>query len=815
MSNPLFPQQPDISGTEAKLLKSLTVRKTTPFEDREREQSIVQLGQAVPLVFGVYRPPSVAPAGGPVDKPVLPNGSGGVWTAPPLFKAAHKKSAPEEGRFAFIISEGDVRNIRDTDVYFGTTQLFETASLTGVDWDYAYERIPDVFTSGDIVDGYYITRTKTDAFTLTTNDRRTNVITGTRNINNPQELDDSSFTIIESLGNNIRYTRFVLENTVASGTIDGEYSSMNGMRIVPYIYPYTINLRGIDTKTLQFLLGNIGRTYDLAMRSKFRKIWQDSVTFDVYYRRIPRNTSTEAKKSIPWTFHTTVSLAEKERKTVEISHTVAGQWEYLINPIPVRYTGRSLLNLSYRPTSCYSVVDALKDEPYFVKKGVWFEYDPYPLQSGNWRQFPETDNELAHVNRIARVNRAYRRGTRYAVVYDPGNSQKCYEPFTQSEERPKRPDRTAYTNTPYSGDGGWSWKDETVIREFYQRDFVDVYIVNPLEPGRPGLPGTKFTVPQSRLYDDITIGAYAAIITNPPKDYLNQLFIFCRSGLRVKRVLNNYTYGASDNFADLVYYLLQKSANLSDGLIDRASLKRAAKFTNRMGMYFNGALTTTTSLREFINTVAPYFLTRLVLNDGKAGLAPLLPLTDDFNPKTTKLTPEFTVTAADIIPDSYTKNYTPKTQQEPFHAVMTWRKQTPTKISSITTTLVRYKGTPETAVHEEYDMTLFCTTEFHAIYIARYLLAYRKYVSHTLTFTGTQFFANKKPGAFFAVKLQLISGTAEKPQTTTDIEYYLLDSLTENIDGTIEVNATHFPLDTQGRSIITREMLTGEVEVMS
>ncbi|MFM7853692.1 MAG: hypothetical protein ACKO96_17655, partial [Flammeovirgaceae bacterium] len=120
-----------------------------------------------------------------------------------------------------------------------------------------------------------------------------------------------------------------------------------------------------------------------------------------------------------------------------------------------------------------------------------------------------------------------------------------------------------------------------------------------------------------------------------------------------------------DNFADLTYYVLQKSANLSDNLIDRGSLKTAAEFTQKMGLYFNAALTTTTALREFINTVAPYYLLRLVLNDGKAGLAPLLPLADDFTPKTTQLTPEFTVTTAHIIPDSYTKTYTAKTQQDP------------------------------------------------------------------------------------------------------------------------------------------------------
>jgi|GEM_PF-2542686 len=799
-----FPQSPNPSGSATKFFDALTLKKTTPLEEREREQSIVQLGQAVPLVFGVYRTLSTsAPVPG---QPLKPAANGGVWIAPLLFKAAHNANLLESSRLGYIISEGFISNIKIDDVYLGERKLTDCKSLLKTAWGYDYQKLPTIFSGITLKDGYYIKRTVLNVGTISTNDKRNNDVRKNRDVNNPQEYDDSKFVIINSLGKNIKYTKFVLKNNSAVATIDGEYTGLNGMRCIVNPFPWSANAREIAYESKLRILEKISSVFRLA-RKEFNKTWVDSVTYDIYYRETsPTDTANK------WVFYRTISLKQGQTVTVEITHDQAAEYEYMLNPIPVRYASRNLVNLKYKPTACYPFNHIYEDLDHpLIKYGVYF-------QPGNaFPRYYETQeclNELDHIARLDEYSKHYNQGSRYAVVGDVGDPNKCFRPFTieATLEDPSHVFRNL-TNDVYGSDGQFTWNDETLIESLTQLEFIDVKPVTPLMPDRPGLPGTIFGSPTTRLYNNITIGAISATIQNPTKDYLSQLFIFCRNGISVSRRLGGN--GASDNFADLVYYLLTSSTNMDATLIDNPSLVVAAKFTDKMGFYFNGTLATTNDLREFINTVAPFFLLSLVINDGKIGLKPVIPLDAKSNPQIGVVKPNFTVTEKQILPGSFKRNYISAEQQKPFNVVMNWRKQSPTEIGSITTTIVYYPQTPITAPYEQYDMTLFCTSEFHAIYIARYLLAARKYITHTIEFEGTNFFANKTPGNIFKLVLTMTKGSTANPSSTKIINYYMIDSLAESVDGSIGVRATHFPLDASGKSIIVNQMMSAKVGVAS
>jgi len=811
MLNFPFKQTPNPAANTTKFFDILNLKKTTSFDDREREQSIVQLGQAVPLVFGLYRQNNTSP--GDPNKPKREPSGGGVWAAPILFKAAHDKNNIESSRLGYIISEGDIRTILPDDVYFGERKLLTCKSLIDTKWAYAYERLPKIFSDVDIVDGYYIKRTSTTITTISTNDKRGNDVAANRDTANPQELDDSKFIVINSLGKNIKYTKFVLKNKSAVATIDGQYTGLNGMRCISNPFPWSVNSREIAAKTKQEILEEISNTFRLALK-EFNKTWIDAITYDFYYREVS-TTGTENK----WIFDRTILIRHGETVTVEITHAKPANYEYMLNPIPVRYTGRAFINIKYKPTACYPLNKEDELTQPLIKYGVYLKNKP-PGGTGvdpfaYYYKSDECNNEIAFINRLKLASDAYQNGSRYAVIGDIGDPNKCYRPFT-TESTPETPGIVLdeLTNSVYGADGQFTWTDETSLLSLTQLDYIDIKPITPLLPDRPGLPGTIFGSTRDRIYRDVTIGAVSAVVQNPPKDYLSQLFIFCRQGFRVtNRMLGGS--GPSDNVADLIYYLLKATDRIDDSMIDRPSFVRAAKFTNNMGFYFNGALTVTNDLREFINTITPFFLLNLVINDGKISLQPMVPLDPSNNPKTTTVGTNFEVSANNIIPDSYTKTYISAEDRLPFNAVMTWRKQSPTQIGSITTSVVSYPNTSIIAPYEQYDMTQFCTSEYHATYIARYLLAYRKYVTHSIKFTGTKVFANKQPGQIFGLGLTQFHGPTNAQTTSATREYYVVDSLSENIDGTIEVGATHFPMTSDLRSIIVRELLGGVVEVQS
>ncbi len=123
---------------------------------------------------------------------------------------------------------------------------------------------------------------------------------------------------------------------------------------------------------------------------------------------------------------------------------------------------------------------------------------------------------------------------------------------------------------------------------------------------------------------------------------------FIRKGLQVTRLVDSVA-GESDNFVDLVKYLFQTNNRLADDLIDNTALTTAAKFTDANSFFFNGQITKSQNLLDWLQATSVNFLLRLSNSGGKFGLSPRLPYNTDHTIKTTQVTPEFTFTEEHIV----------------------------------------------------------------------------------------------------------------------------------------------------------------------
>ncbi len=242
-----------------------------------------------------------------------------------------------------------------------------------------------------------------------------------------------------------------------------------------------------------------------------------------------------------------------------------------------------------------------------------------------------------------------------------------------------------------------------------------------------------------------TSGSYSELTTlsfeytseqqsNSTADVLKGINLFVRNGLQVTRLVDGVT-GESDNFADLVKYLLTANDRLADDLVDTASLTISAKFADANGFLFNGAITESQNLLDWIQATSKNFLLRLSKIDGKIGLLPQIPYNADFTIKTTKVDVSYTFTEEHIVPDGFEIQYISLEDREPVCFNVEWRQQPESDFGLVRTVAVRYNGEAPNGPFVSIDMSNYCTNEDHAVKIGAFHLARRRYITHHLRLT--------------------------------------------------------------------------------
>ena len=212
---------------------------------------------------------------------------------------------------------------------------------------------------------------------------------------------------------------------------------------------------------------------------------------------------------------------------------------------------------------------------------------------------------------------------------------------------------------------------------------------------------------------------------------VDQLRAWLDSGIEVKQFHPDVfgMTGPSNLLPDLVYYLMtDKTAGigelLSDELLDIDSFKTACRFLKSNKLYFNGALTEPTNLREYITSIAPFFILDFAIINGKFSFTPAVPITDAGVISAAAVPVSALFTEGNIIEGSFEVEYLEADQRRDFIAVMRWREEKVNKLPEEKTISIRWnEGGSEEYPIESFDMTDYCCSEDHAIIAAKYLLS--------------------------------------------------------------------------------------------
>ena len=281
-----------------------------------------------------------------------------------------------------------------------------------------------------------------------------------------------------------------------------------------------------------------------------------------------------------------------------------------------------------------------------------------------------------------------------------------------------------------------------------------------------------------------------------------QAHVFTNFGVEVERLSSSGT-GASNLFSDLMNYLLQETALVPADLIDTTGLGTVGLFLENNNLFFDGAIQASTNLREFLENGSFYFLTYVTQNEGKWGLTPRLPVNGSNQFDTGVITPSKIFTATDIIADTFERSNRDVSETLPFTAVMSYRNEPGNAPSEVKTVEVRYTGEATGGPFERYDMTEFCTRSDHAEIIGKYIIAMRRWSTHSVRFSSTQESSDLNIGDIFRVDFDVestLGGTDQYDET------YQVISIEESQQGLVVIEGQHFPLMPDGSSRIVDQL---------
>lgn len=302
------------------------------------------------------------------------------------------------------------------------------------------------------------------------------------------------------------------------------------------------------------------------------------------------------------------------------------------------------------------------------------------------------------------------------------------------------------------------------------------------------------------VYTGMSTMSFTVTIPNGFDQWNRQVHAFIRNGLYVQRLLDNVV-GPSNNFADLVNWALVYCAKLPVAQIDYDSLLAAARFLAANAFNCDIAITESQNLGDMLASMAPYFLLAETRNQGRRGLRPLLPVNPDGTIRTTAVPWSFTITEAHVLPDSLQISYVPPADRRPFAVRAIWRQQLTDDVGIIRTSEVRFGGEAEDGPYEQHDLSQFCTRENHAVKVAAYVRARRKYVTHTVAVAvrTIDFPQSLVPGDVVRLRLDRITDIAADGAW----DYlYQIDRITKTAAGDVSLDLTHFPIDSSGRSLV-------------
>ena len=326
---------------------------------------------------------------------------------------------------------------------------------------------------------------------------------------------------------------------------------------------------------------------------------------------------------------------------------------------------------------------------------------------------------------------------------------------------------------------------------------------------------TGYTKPEASYYCG-SIGTYQDIstlsfqVTYPNGiDFWNrQVHCFIRDGMEVKRWLDNLDAVSSDSFADLAYWLMIRSAQITAALIDTDSIIAASRFLNANNITTNCCISSSINYADLISDWGRYHLLRSSSRNGRTGLKPLLQVNSNGTINTSSLNIDYTFDDDDedlIIPGSVDIRYTSWTDRQPFVVQITWRQQLDADVGIIRTTEIRYAGTAAAGPYENHDLSAFCTREDHAVKVGAYILSKRIRSTHVISFKAAPRFHETYLQQGSVIRVVLSRNAVGDAESYHDF-LYQVEEITKGLDGEVTYTASHLPVNQDLQSIIALDV---------
>ena len=414
----------------------------------------------------------------------------------------------------------------------------------------------------------------------------------------------------------------------------------------------------------------------------------------------------------------------------------------------------------------------------------------------------------------------------------------------------------ASLTTPNGEDLGPQFDDGSFYADEFAR-LAESFIYNEIT--------TSASQPEHQV---VYVNTIAENPSTPNYDNMAIVGVNIRSSTEISRldqfsVYVNQGIGGTSNFPDVLYDLMTNKRYgvgkvLNAEQVDLASFNAASAWTYNRRYFFDGAISERINIRSWGAKVANDYLLDLVVRNGKFALQPVATFG---GPETIS----GLFTAGNILEDTLEFAYADVQDRLPIKVSVKWRQE---KESSNTVSrglfpvvrevTVRETGVDENAPLEQIDLSDYCTSQAHAIDRAKWELRSRRYTTHSIKFTTTPSEASLDIGSVFKlgietvtynqpangaiaddgtvtswpeladgtytvlfwdgttndveqIQLQIANGKTTKSNgvfcvknSTTDAQTYKTQSITFDQDGNIEVEATYFPTDSSGFSLLTK-----------
>lgn len=348
---------------------------------------------------------------------------------------------------------------------------------------------------------------------------------------------------------------------------------------------------------------------------------------------------------------------------------------------------------------------------------------------------------------------------------------------------------------------------------------------------------------------------------------LDQLRVYVGDGVHVTRLVDGGV-GPSNLFSDLLWYLATDTdtgagAAINVSLLDRDQLVATGKYLRANKLFFDDVIAEPVNLRSWMAEKVPSLLCFVAIKNGLLSVNPALPINNKYEIANVPVSISAMFTDGNIIEGSLSIEWLDLEERQMFQAAVMYRRNPYNKLPQQESIVVRYLAAGADALPlEEFDLPHITSLD-HAEKAAKYFLAVRKHVTHTISFQTLPYGVALAPGDYIRVAVQqspyspanngiiLEDGSVVSVSPMTDGSYsvyywernmfdtdegtlkirngiatnlrnsvfsvkntqsssqvYQVEAIDLNEDGIVGIKASSFPVDSQGRSLIAADVLS-------